>query len=277
MILVTGASGNVGACLVRLLARAGEPVRALARHAPPTPWPAGVQFAAGDLSRAETLCEALAGVDRLFLFTPPTGCGEVARAARAAGVRRVVLLSSAATHKADPRTNPIAARHAAAEQAVRDAGLAWTFLRPDSFAANALAWASDIRAHGVVRAAYGRSLRNPIHEADVAEVALAALLRPEHEGQAYALTGPAALTQIEQVAAIGQAIGRALRFEELGRAQALAAMAATLPPGVAERLLDYAARSVDHPPAVTDTVQRLLGRPARSFAQWARDHAADFA
>ncbi|RZS78850.1 NAD(P)H-binding protein [Pigmentiphaga kullae] len=276
MILVTGATGNVGACVVRRLVQAGERVRALARDPSVAGFPAGVEICAGDLSAPEGLEQAFKGVDRLFLFTPASGTRSVARVAREAGVRRVVLLSSAATQKADPRINPIAARHAAAEAAVREASLRWTFLRPDSFAANACAWAGSIRREGVVRAAYPDAQRNPIHEDDVAAVAVAALLDAAHEGHAYALTGPAVITQAGQVQAIADAIGKPLRFEALTREQALAARPPGTPVEVAERLLDYALKSVATAPAVTDAVERVTGRPARSFAQWARDHAAAF-
>ncbi|VCU69811.1 NAD(P)H azoreductase [Pigmentiphaga humi] len=276
MILVTGASGNIGRCVVRQLVEAGERVRALVRDPSSAAFPPGVQACAGDLAEPAGLAQAFDGVERMFLFTPASGCGSVASAARAAGVRRAVLLSSAATQKADPRVNPIAARHDAAEKAVQAAGLAWTFLRPDSFAANALAWAAGIRAQSEVRGAYPQAQRNPIHEEDVAAVAVAALLGSGHEQAAYLLTGPAIITQAGQAEAIGQAIGRPVRFVELTRECALEEMAAHTPRPVAEKLLDYAAKSVHVPPLVTSAVEDVTGRPARSFARWAQDHAADF-
>jgi uncharacterized protein YbjT (DUF2867 family) len=191
-------------------------------------------------------------------------------------VQRGVLLSSIATQKADPRVNPIAARHAAAEQALLASGLAWTLLRPDTFAANTLEWASSIRAEGVVRAPFGASRRCPIHERDIAAVAALALTRPGHERRAYWLTGPLLLSQIEQVQAIARATGRPLRFEELDRAAAMANMVRRMPPDVAERLLDYLEKSTASPPEVSTDVAQLLGRDALNFATWAQDHRADF-
>ncbi len=276
MILVTGASGNVGSKVVRLLLDAGVPVRALSRDPANAGFPRAVDVVAGDLAAPDTLGAAFAGVERMFFFTPPSGGADIVEAARRGGVRRVVVLSSAAVVKADPRTNPIAGRHDAVEKAVQAAGLQWTFLRPDSFASNALAWAESIRAESVVRAAYPRSQRNPIHEADIAAVATAALLDDAHIGAAYLLTGPAAITQAEQAAAIGAAIGREVRFEELSRAQALAQMTQRTPPAIAERLLDYAAKSVDTAPALTGAVEAVTGQPARTFAAWAREHAGAF-
>jgi uncharacterized protein YbjT (DUF2867 family) len=276
MILVTGATGNVGMAVVRQLAAAGALVRALSRNPAPALCRPGVEAVAGDLSEPESLKGAFDGVERMFLFTPPSGGAIAVEAARASGVRHVVLLSSAATQKADPRTNPIAARHDAVENALRSSGMTWTFLRPDSFAANALAWAPSIRAAGEVRAAYPESQRNPIDEADIAAVATIALLEPGHEGAAYLLTGPAAITQAQQVRAIGEALGRALRFEELTRAEAFAEMTQRTPPAIVERLLDYAAKSVHTAPSVTHAVEEITKSPARPFARWARDHAGAF-
>jgi uncharacterized protein YbjT (DUF2867 family) len=276
MILVTGASGNVGSCVVRQLIEAGEPVRALTRHPQSARFPDRVEVIAGDLADPTSLAPAFVGVDRMFFFTPPQGGVAVVQAARAAGVERVVVLSSAATQKTDPRVNPIAARHDAVEKAVQKAGLGWTFLRPDTFASNALSWAASIRLNGVVRGAYRKSLRNPIHEADIAAVATAALLDTRHLGAAYLLTGPALISQEDQVKAIGAAAGKTIRFEELTREQALAEMLEKMPAPIAERLLDYAAKSVHTPPLITSDVERATGRPARPFAEWASDHAASF-
>lgn len=277
MILVTGARGNVGGSLVRQLAAAGLAVRALSRDAGAAGFPPGVEVVTGDLSDAESLATALQGVTGLFLFTPPSGPGEAARLAAKAGVTRVVLLSSIATQKADPKTNAIAARHAAAEAALLAAGLDWTILRPDSFASNALDRAASIRTEGVVRAAYGASLRCPIHEDDIAAVAAAALQDAGHIGAAHWLTGPEVITLIDQVAAIARAIGRPVRFEELPREVAREMLCRKLPPAVVDRLLDYAARSMHLPPPVSGAVPAILGRPGKSFSEWARDHAADFA
>ncbi|MDE0059976.1 MAG: NAD(P)H-binding protein [Defluviicoccus sp.] len=276
MILVTGASGNVGRCVVRLLHEAGRPVRALTRGTRDTDFPADVEYVQGDLREPETLAGAFDGVERMFLFTPPAGPGAMAKAAHASGVRHAVLLSSIVTQKADPGTNPIAARHCAAEQAVVASGLSWTFLRPDTFASNALEWAGSIRAEGIVRAAFGLSRRCPIHEQDVAAVAALALLESGHDGASYWLTGPKSVTIVDQVEAISRAVGKPILFEELTRDEALELAVGKMPKAAAERLLDYAARSVDAPPPTTDTVERLLRRAALPFDQWARDHVGSF-
>ena len=276
MILVAGASGNIGRSLVRQLKALGEPVRILVRRRPPAHLTQGVEVFEGDLERLHDLVPAFAGVMSMFLLTPPAGHGSVARLAYDHGVEHVVLLSSIATQKADPRTNAIAGRHFAAEQAVIASGMTWTLLRPDTFASNALDWACTIRSQGVVRAAYGNSQRCPIHEDDVAGAAVAALTDPAHQGAAYWLTGPETIAVRQQVEAIARAICKPIGFEELQRDQALEFLAQKMPRPAAERLLDYAAKSVSQPPKTTDMIELLLGRRALSFDRWARDHAAEF-
>ncbi len=276
MYLVTGATGRIGRTLVAQLAAQGLPVRALARNARGEAWASGVEAVDADLAQSDALRAALAGVEAVFLFTPITGASDLASLARGAGVRRGVLLSSIATQKADPRTNPIAARHARAEQLLAASGLPATVLRPDTFAANALDWAPEIRASGRVRLAHPGSRRVPLHEEDLAAVAALAMTTPGHEGQAWWLTGPAQVSQGEQVQAIADAIGRPVAFDELPEEEALAQWQARMPEPAARRLLDYLRKSVDQPPPVSPEVLRLLGRPARSFAQWAVDHRAAF-
>lgn len=276
MYLVTGATGRIGRILVAQLAAQGLPVRALARNARLETWAPGVEAVDADLAQSDALRAALAGVEAVFLFTPITGASDLASLARDASVRRGVLLSSIATQKADPRTNPIAARHARAEQLLAASGLPATVLRPDTFAANALDWAPEIRATGRVRLAHPGSRRVPLHEEDLAAVAALAMTTPGHEGKAWWLTGPAQVSQGEQVQAIADAIGRPIAVDEMPEEEALAQWQARMPEPAARRLLDYLRKSVDQPPPVSPEVARLLGRPARGFAQWAVDHHAEF-
>ncbi len=276
MYLVTGATGRIGRTLVAQLAAQGLPVRALARNARLETWAPGVEAVDADLAQSDALRAALAGVEAVFLFTPITGASDLASLARDAGVRRGVLLSSIATQKADPRTNPIAARHARAEQLLAASGLPATVLRPDTFAANALDWAPEIRASGRVRLAHPGSRRVPLHEEDLAAVAALAMTTPGHEGQAWWLTGPAQVSQEDQVQAIADVIGRPIAVDEMPEEEALAQWQARMPEQAARRLLDYLRKSVDQPPPVSPEALRLLGRPGRSFAQWAVDHRVAF-
>ncbi|MDQ0774397.1 uncharacterized protein YbjT (DUF2867 family) [Streptomyces aurantiacus] len=150
-------------------------------------------------------------------------------------------------------------------------------MRCADFAANALAWAPQIRATGVVRGAYGDAATSPVHERDIAEVAVRALLDPAHAGRAYAITGPESLTQHDKARVIGEAIGRKLTFEEIPPERLRQALLAQgLPEDVPDRVIGYAAACLKQPGPTTDTVAQLLGRPALTFAAWAAEHADAF-
>src|SRR5690349_4197989 len=165
MILVTGATGNVGRKVLEALLAGGHAVRALSRSPQDAVWPAEVDIVGGDLSDPAALDAALAGVDSVFLFAAPGTGPTFVAAARRAGVRRVVLLSSGAVDDdADEQDGPIAAYHAEIERALRGSGLAWTFLRPDVFAANSLMWAGQTRGGDVIRGAYAGAASAPVHE-----------------------------------------------------------------------------------------------------------------
>jgi uncharacterized protein YbjT (DUF2867 family) len=137
-----------------------------------------------------------------------------------------------------------------------------------------LDWAEQIRADGVVREPYAAARQNPVHEKDIAAVAAAALLTDDLVGKILPLSGPAALTKPEQVAAIGAATGRDLRFEELTPDQWRTR--SPLPPFVLDLLLDIWSHAAGEPDPTLDTVSEVLGRPARTVAEWAVDHAAAF-
>lgn len=270
-ILVTGATGRVGRELVTQLARQGAAVRIATRE--PTKveaWP-GVDLVTLDLAAPSMLEPALDGIDAVYLMWPFFQSGEAARERAdsvaeilADRVQRVVYLSSQAAVE-QPH-----AFWAVVERALEGTVGHWTMLRPTGFAVNAQMWTNQIRSGDVVRWPFGQAARSLIHECDIAAVAAAALLQDGHHGRRYVITGPELVTQRQQVAAIGAALGRDLRWEEFDRAQA-------------ERELDLPAEMLDawesfiaHPEPVTDEVQRLTGEPARSFASWARDHVADF-
>jgi uncharacterized protein YbjT (DUF2867 family) len=275
-ILVTGATGNVGRNVVELLLAAGVPVRATSRRPATAGLPDGVEVREADLARPETLPAALSGVDKVYLFPEPDAVDGFVDAARSAGVRHVVLLSSLSATAPDPDDNPIGRRHIVVERALEASGMAWTFVRPGAFAVNTLQWAESIRAEGVVRAPYPEANVAPVHEKDIAAVAVRALLEDGHEKAAYAITGPESITQRRQVELIAAAIGQPVRFEELDPAQVRKQMAAWLSPQVADVLLGYLAEYNGKPAEVYDTVEKVTGRPGRTFAQWAVDHATDF-
>jgi uncharacterized protein YbjT (DUF2867 family) len=215
----------------------------------------------------------------------PRAAREVAALARQAGVRRTVVLSSAAvTGGADTSF------HLPVERAVEEFSPEWTHVRPGEFMLNKLfLWGPSIRAEGVVYEPFPDAAWWPVHERDVAEVAVAALLQDGHHRQAYDLSGPELITRREQVAAIAAATGRDVRVEVVTPEQArehyrrqggFAAANADFLLG----FTDYAGNqreptSVSYPAVRSTqprpTAQRVTGTPARTFAQWARDHADD--
>lgn len=283
VIVVTGATGNVGRSLVEQLLAAGAPVRALTRDPERAALPSGAAVERAAFGTGEALGPLFTGADAVFLNLTAVGAdaGRVLDAAAAAGVRRVVLLSSTTvTGTPADRDNAIAARHAAVEEAIRASGLEWTFVRGGMFATNALTWyAPQIRAGDVVRGPYADAVAAPVHEADLAAVAAAALLDRDgtHRGAVYRVTGPRALTAAEQVRTIGEAIGRDLRFEELPRQDAVRRLTEQgMPPQFAESLLDTFAAMVGGEPEISHDTERVTGRPGLDYARWAADHAADF-
>ncbi|MEV0136775.1 NAD(P)H-binding protein [Dactylosporangium sp. NPDC050688] len=277
MILVTGATGNVGRHVLTLLVVAGHDVRALSRSPQEAAWPAEVNVVAGDLADPASLDAALAGVESVFLFAVPGSGPAFVAAARRAGVRRVVLLSSGGVDDdAEVQDGPIATYHAEIEQALRGSGLAWTFLRPDVFAANTMMWAGQTRSGDVIRGAYAEAASAPVHEADIAAVAVAALTEDGHAGQVYRLTGPQSRTHAEQAAILGEALGRPIRYAELPVETVRQAMSAHVPAPILEDIFATWAASVGRTAATTADIEKVTGRPARSYHDWALDHAAAF-
>ena len=275
-VLVTGARGHVGGAVLTGLLAAGEPVRASSRSPQPGEFPSGVEVVRADLTDPASLPGALADVRKVFLYAHPEGAAEFAAAARKAGVEHVVLLSSSSVLSPEPAANPIALRHIVVERALDEAGLNRTFVRPGYYATNALRWQS-IRTERVLRTAFPEAVTCPVHERDIAELAVRALLDDTHRGNAYPVLGAGPVTVREQVAAIAGALGEPVRLEEVDVDTYRAQLLTQLPGPIVERFLQ-ARGSVPPLPAelATDAVPQILGRPALTFAEWARDHAADF-
>lgn len=265
-ILVTGATGNVGRNVVKQLVEAGRPVRALTRSPGSVDFPKGVEVVEGDLGRPMTLKDAFYGIECMLLITihedeTLQAAREVAELAKSVGVRRATVMSGAGDETV--------------VEAVESAGIACTHLQPGEFMTNTLLWAESIRTEGVVRAPFGSLLSAMIHESDIAAIAVAALLEAGHEGKTYLLTGPQEFTRTETVGMIGQAIGRDIRFVELTSEQAREQWRLE---GYTEEdiewLLELGTMGCISP--ATRTVEEILGRPARTFVQWAREHADAF-
>jgi uncharacterized protein YbjT (DUF2867 family) len=232
---------------------------------------------AADLERPETLPAALEGAEKVFLYAKPDGVQGFVAAARSAGVRHVVLLSSGAVVNSDAEHNPIARQHRLVEVAIEQSGMAWTFIRPGMFATNTLWWwTRSIRTEGVVRAPYPDAQTAPVHEKDMAALATTALTEPGHHQQAYTVYGPESLTLRQQVEQIGDAIDRKITFEVLSIEDARVELGKTMPPiGVETILRLWAAGNGTRAP-VSTIVQKITGQPAHTFAQWAKDHADAF-
>ncbi|TVT36818.1 NAD-dependent epimerase/dehydratase family protein [Amycolatopsis rhizosphaerae] len=278
MIVVTGATGNVGRPLTRALAEAGQQVTAVSRHAAAVP--DGVRHVVADLAEPTGLEPALAEAKALFLLLSgdlhATGASpaDIIGEAAAAGVRRIVLLSSLGVMTRPFGTTRIAMR--ALEDVLRESGLEWAILRPGGFASNALWWAESVRAQQVVAAPFGDTGVPIIDPADIAEVAVACLLDDQHTGGVYELTGPEVITPRQQTEAIAAALGSPVRFHELTRDEAKAAMTQSMPAELADDTLDILGSPNPAELRVSPDVQRVLGRAPRSFADWAARNIAAF-
>jgi uncharacterized protein YbjT (DUF2867 family) len=285
MILVTGATGRVGRLVVDELLRAGASVRALTRRPEHAALPVGVDVVAGDLTDPASLDPALDGAVTVFLVWTAAAATAPAVVARLAAhpspqPRRVVYLSAPhqTPHPFFQQPNPMRDLHVEIERLLATASLEATVLRPGMFASNALHWwAPQIRDGNVVRWPYADAETAPVDVRDVAAVAARTLLDGRHAGGDYVLTGPESLSQAAQVHAIGDAIGRPLRFDELSPDEFRRDAAGTWPSGVAEMLLAAWRATLGRPAFVTSAVQEIVGSPPRTFYQWAADHASAFA
>jgi uncharacterized protein YbjT (DUF2867 family) len=280
-VLVTGATGQIGREVVSQLRGTGCRIRAMTRNPHSGPLPAHVEVVRGDLSAPDTLDACLDGVDSVFLvWVAPLAAFAPALERIVAHARQVVLLTSPhrTPHPFFQQPNALRVIHAGIEQLIEASGLRWTFLRPGPFALNCRNWwAPQLRQGDVLRWCYADAATAPVHESDIAAVAVRALCNEGHDGREHVLTGPASLTQREQVQIIGEATARPLRFEELSRESARKQMLGMMfPPPAADMLLDAYAAAIGLPALVTSTVADVTGVPARSFLDWAKDHAADF-
>lgn len=283
MILITGATGTIGREVVRILAAGGHRVRATTRDlARAVSVPTGVEVVKADYDDAESLAAAAAGATAVFLLSAPGPWvprhdAAILAAARSAGVGTAVKLSAIGVGaKSDVK---IGEWHGPGEQALRCSGLAWTVLRPSSFASNTLRWAGAIAAGTPIPNPMGRGEQGVVDPADVAEVAASALTSSDHSGHTYTLTGPELLSVPDLAAQLGAVIGRTIQTVDIPPAEYREQLRGH---GVDPVFLDSAvsgARFVaeGRNALLTEDVHRVLGRPARTFLSWAKDHSARFA
>ena len=168
--------------------------------------------------------------------------------------------------------------HARGEVAVRESGVAFTFIQAAGFMLNALGWSDSIRELGVLRTSTGQGKIAFIHPDDIADVAIAALITRDHDGRSLVITGPEALSYGEMAAAIGSVIGKRVRFEEISDEQAYAGVVRWAGKGpYADALVDiWRAVREGRLATVSDGVQRVLGRRPISFGRWAEENASAF-
>ncbi len=219
----------------------------------------------------------------MFLVFPSVTADRMARelvGVLSARVGRIVYLSAHGvpeTPNGDAASDgSIAGSHAYLEGLIAGSGVGYTFLRSSGFAANTLGWAAQLQRSDVLRWFVPGARRALVHEADLGAVGALALTEDGHDRMAYHLTGPEQLTQVEQLAAIGAALGRTLRYEEMDAEQAATELFPSMPRDVTAGIIAAHEAMAVRPEPVTDRVAELLGRPALTFARWARDHVEDF-
>ncbi|MFD7324975.1 NAD(P)H-binding protein [Streptomyces sp. NPDC059875] len=279
-VLVTGSRGRVGSTLLELLHGAGIEARAASKDPADLSPPDGVETVRCDLSDPGDFEAALDGVDSVFLYAEPSHIDAFVSQARAAGVRHIALLSSSSVLAPDAAQNRIAAPHLAVERALAaaaaDGAFEATYLQPGAFATNALQWSWAIRSSRQVELPYPGSHGDPIHERDVAEAAFAVLTEPRLRGSSYLLTGPESLAFTEQLAILAEVTGQAARTAVVTPEQWKESVADFVPETFADAMLTYWASQDGRPVPLTRTVEDLTGHPARTFAEWAGDHADSF-
>lgn len=281
MILVTGATGTVGRELVRLLAGWGEAVRAMTRHPEMADLPAGVEVVPGDFDHPQSLADAATGIEALFLLSAPGPWipqhdRAMLAAARAAGVARVVKLSTIGTGE---QASKVGNWHLPGEQELRSGDYEWTMLRPSAFASNVLNWAPMIRARQPIPNPNGTGTQGVVDPRDIAEVAARALTSDVHMRQVLTLTGPELLSVPDLAARLGGVLGHPVATVEVPLdAYRQGLLTRGFDPVFVETAVAGSKLIAEGGYArLTDDVAQALGRPPRTFAAWAYDHRDAFA
>ena len=279
--LVTGATGTVGRDVTKLLSKKGAAVRAAVRdQAKARPrFDDGIALATFDFEDDSSFAGALDGVAKVFLLSPlmPNQV-EVANAfvdaAKRAGVRHIVKLSAIGADASPPYT--FGKWHAANEQHIRESGLAFTFLRPNSFMQNFITYFPP--RDGAIYLPWGNGKASFVDTRDISAVAAEALTSDGHEGKTYTLTGPAALGIAEVASILSETAGREIHYVDVPESAARDGMRqAGLPQWQVEPLLElHATNKQNRWTAVTADVEKVTGTPPIDFAQFARDYAEKF-
>ena len=283
MILVTGATGNNGTEILKRLPTGDVQVRAMVRNPERASAIASphVEVVEGDFDRPATLLSALAGVERAFLLTPSSERAQAQQlafvdAARQSGVAHVVKLSQFAADANAP--DRFRRYHGVVEAALRASGLAYTILRPNLYMQGLLNFGSIIATQNAFYAAAGDAKVSMVDVRDIADVAVAALTQPGHEGKIYELTGPQALTHAEMAEGLSEALRRQVSFVDIPpEAMRDALLGFGIPEWQGDGLVeDYEHYRRGEAEAVTSGVQDAIGKAPRSFEEFARDYASMF-
>lgn len=272
--LVVGATSHVGRHVVAGLVARDVPVRTSSRRPRRGAHSDGVEHVVADLRDPLSLRAAFEGVDTAFLLAEEKGVEDVVEVARRADVRRVVLLSSGSVVHPSSAGNPITEAHRRVEEAWSASGLEVVPVRPLVLATNALGWASGIRS-GRLALYRPEAETAPVHERDVASVAVAALAEGGKERVSDLLTGPRRLTQREQVQLLASASGRHVEVRELDRAEARDGLSGVLSQDETDGVLAFLDDAARGASPATDTVRVVTGREPADFTTWATEHAAD--
>ncbi|MBE2997504.1 NAD(P)H-binding protein [Nocardiopsis sp. HNM0947] len=284
-VLVTGAGGAVGGLVAESLLSEGAQVSALTRSPDRCSFPDGVRVLGGDLTVPDSLDGVFDGVDAVFLLVLARDHDAVVERMRAAGVRRVVVLSSSSVENDGDGSegNFGHMHHRPLEYAVERSGMEWTHVRGGEFMLNDLDdFPASVRTEGVIRAPHGDQPGAPVHERDVADVAVAALLREGHTGRAYELTGPEAITPAQRAEVISRALGRTVSFVHLSLAEARELWISNgVPPQLCDWLLwgsdpEDEGAEWDLSQIVSPDYERVMGHPGRDYASWVADHVDAF-
>ena len=283
MILVTGATGNVGLELTRKLFDRGLPVRAFVRdrsRARAIALP-GIELVEGDFARPDSFARALDGVDQLFLLMPSSAEVEQRQrnfvdAAKRSRVKHIVKLSQFGAEASAP--GRFQRYHASVEHYIRKSRIPYTFLRPNLFMQALLNFRSNIASQGTFSAPASNARVSVIDVRDVASVAAAALTRSEHENQTYELTGPEALTHTEIASELSEALGKAVKYVDVPPETMLRTLLdLRIPRWQAEGVIeDYDRYRRGEAAAITSAVRDITQNPPTRFSQFAADYARQF-
>lgn len=267
---------HLGSLISNQLMEKGVQVRTSSRNPKKLPFKPDFEVVTLDIDQPETYTNALKNIDKVFIYAVGSKLTGFLMEAQAQGVKQVVLLSSGSVVDADPNDFN-ANHHRQAEEAILKSAIPYTFLRPSVFAYNVLnAWKDQIKFTQTVKMAYPGSYASPIHEKDIADVAVIALTKEDYLGQKLMLTGPESLTQAEEVKTIADVLGVAIKTVELSPEEALTVTAQFIPQAYAEMRINNLAKADGKPSSVTNTVEQVTHHPARTFRKWVTDNVDSF-